>query len=185
MKRTLFILSILFLFASIVPTSHQMTSSSDVSTTTSTTNIVGTNTLLLPSQIIVTPGTSSYKQISTNCYSAIVNMTVTNNSTIISAIEFQWFKIVIVQPNEVIANTTTNSFNIPNNKINTVTLFPPMANATGFLVPLPVIMEISFNNICLPPATNPNNDIHLIYFDSQTFRSWLPTFGPNNTINWN
>jgi hypothetical protein len=185
--QILLILSILTILWSTQLPNTVSSNINSVSTTTpllNQSNLIKANSLVLPYQVILTPNITSYKQIAPNCYSAIVNMTVTNNSTTIQYIDFQFFKIVVVQPNQIVGNNTINSFHLPNNKINTVTLFPPMLNSSQILVPLSVIMEISFNSICLPPNTNPNNDIHLIFFDTNTFKSWLPTFGAGNTITW-
>jgi hypothetical protein len=190
MRKPVFlaIIMVAILVTGIVPVSHleagKKNPISAITPVSASKVTISSNSLVLPYQVIVTPGTSSYKQIAANCYSAIVNATVVNNSTSIQYLDFQDFRIVIVQPNQVIANNTIGSSNLPNNLINTVTLYPPMLNATRSLNPVPVIMEISFENLCLPPNTNPNNDIHLIFFDQVVFKSWLPAFGPNNTITW-
>src|SRR5260370_4417942 len=98
----------------------------------------------LPNAVILTPGTTSYRQFSATCYSALVNMTALNNSTTIQSIAFQSFFIVIILPNQPVGNTTNTSFFSPNNLLTSIALFPPSPN------PIPVTMQISFNNVCIP-----------------------------------
>jgi len=128
--------------------------------------------------VTLTPGVTTFKQIAPSCYSAIVNMTVTNNSTTIRTISFKSFYIVIVLPNQPVGNTTNTSFFSPNNQLAHIILFPPSPEA------IPVVMQISFINICLPSGTNPANDIKLVYYDGNTYKSWIPTIN-GNTITWN
>ncbi len=132
----------------------------------------------LPNAVILTPGTTSYRQFSATCYSALVNMTALNNSTTIQSIAFQSFFIVIILPNQPVGNTTNTSFFSPNNLLTSIALFPPSPN------PIPVTMQISFNNVCIPAGTSAANDIKLAYYDGTTYHSWVPTFGPGNTITW-
>jgi hypothetical protein len=137
--------------------------------------LVSTPKLTLSGLTTLNPGVTKYASISSNCYSVLVNMTALTNSTTLQVVEFSYFYITIILPNQVVGNTTNTSFFKSNNLISEALLFPT----------IPVVMQISFYGVCLPPNTNAANDIKLAYYDGTILKLWTPTFGAGNTITWN
>jgi hypothetical protein len=175
-RKRLLLVGALLLFLLGITTTPISNSQPIIAATTSTSSASNTQTLLGP--VVLTPGTSIYKQLSTVCYALVVNMTVLNNSTTVQSIQFQSFFITIILPNQPVGNTTNTSFFSPNNLLTSILLFPPSPS------PIPIIMQISYNNVCLPPGTSPANDIKLVYYDGSVYRAWSPTFPGNNRITW-